>query len=120
MSAPALEVLATASPAWVAVMVVTVLVDVGARGGSLAGPARADRADPVSTGAWLHLHRLSREQRPARPAGELVRSHELGEGEGVSRTTVLGTVVVERVVDTVIVVAIAALAVVVLSVRGVM
>jgi uncharacterized protein (TIRG00374 family) len=38
----------------------------------------------------------------------------------VSRTTVLGTVVVERVVDTVMVVAIAALAVVVLSVRGVM
>ena len=38
----------------------------------------------------------------------------------MSRTTVLGTVVVERVVDTVMVVAIAALAVVVLSVRGVM
>ena len=38
----------------------------------------------------------------------------------MSRPTVLGTVVVERVVDTVMVVAIAAIAVLVLSVRGVM
>ena len=48
-----------------------------------------------------------------------MRSHALGEGEGVSRTTVLGTVVVERIVDTVIVVALAALAVVLLDVGGV-
>jgi uncharacterized protein (TIRG00374 family) len=56
---------------------------------------------------------------PAR-LGELFRSHALGEGEGISRTTVLGTVVVERIVDTAIVVGLAALAVVVLSVRGAM
>ena len=56
---------------------------------------------------------------PAR-LGELVRTHALGEGEGLSRTTVLGTVVVERIVDTVMVVAIAAVSVLVLSVRGVM
>ena len=55
---------------------------------------------------------------PAR-LGELVRSHALGEGEGLSRTTVLGTVVVERIVDTVIVVGLAALAVLTLGVGGV-
>ena len=55
---------------------------------------------------------------PAR-LGELVRSHALGEGEGLSRTTVLGTVVVERIVDTVIVVGLAALAVLVLGVGGI-
>jgi len=49
-----------------------------------------------------------------------VRSHALGEGEGVSRPTVLGTVVVERIVDTVIVVALAGIAVVALGVGGVM
>jgi hypothetical protein len=56
---------------------------------------------------------------PAR-LGELVRSHSLGEKEGIARTTVLGTVVVERVVDTVMVVAIASVSVLVLSIRGVM
>jgi hypothetical protein len=55
---------------------------------------------------------------PAR-LGELVRSHYLGDREGLSRTTTLGTVVVERVVDFIVVVAIAAAAILVLSVRGV-
>ena len=36
---------------------------------------------------------------PAR-LGELVRSHHLGDRTGVSRASILGTVVVERVVDT--------------------
>ena len=35
---------------------------------------------------------------PAR-LGELVRSHYLGDREGISRASALGTVVVERVVD---------------------
>ena len=55
---------------------------------------------------------------PAR-LGEVVRSHDLGERSGISRTTILGTVVVERVVDTVVVVAIAAIAILVMSVRGI-
>jgi uncharacterized protein (TIRG00374 family) len=55
---------------------------------------------------------------PAR-LGELVRSHYLGDREGISRAAALGTVVVERVVDLAIVVAIASLALLVLSVRGI-
>lgn len=55
---------------------------------------------------------------PAR-LGELVRSHHLGDRAGISRASVLGTVVVERVVDTGVLVAIASVAIVVLSVRGV-
>ena len=56
---------------------------------------------------------------PAR-LGELVRSHYLGDREGLSRASALGTVVVERVVDLVAVVAIASVALLVLSVRGVL
>ena len=55
---------------------------------------------------------------PAR-LGEVVRSHDLGERTGISRSTILGTVVVERVVDTVVVVSIAAVAILVMSIRGV-
>jgi uncharacterized protein (TIRG00374 family) len=55
---------------------------------------------------------------PAR-LGELIRVHYLGDREGISRAAALGTVVVERVVDLVAVVAIAAVALLVLSVRGV-
>ena len=68
---------------------------------------------------YTYIGYLANNVLPAR-LGELYRSHALGEGEGVSRTTVLGTVVVERVVDTVMVVAIASVAVLVLSVRGAM
>jgi uncharacterized protein (TIRG00374 family) len=55
---------------------------------------------------------------PAR-LGEVVRSHEMGERSGLSKSTILGTIVVERVVDTLVVVVIAAVAIFVLSVRGV-
>ncbi len=55
---------------------------------------------------------------PAR-LGELVRSHYLGDREGMSRATTLGTIVVERVVDTVVLVAIASAAILVLHVRGI-
>ena len=102
------------------VMLVTSTVDVGARGARWQRLLAPIAAAPVPAGPRLHVHRLPRQQRPAGPARRAVRSHALGEGEGISRTTVLGTVVVERVVDTVMVVAIAALAVLVLSVRGVM
>lgn len=55
---------------------------------------------------------------PAR-LGELVRSHDLGERSALSKPTILGTIVVERVIDTLVVVVIAAGAIFVLSVRGV-
>jgi uncharacterized protein (TIRG00374 family) len=55
---------------------------------------------------------------PAR-LGELIRVHYLGDREGISRASALGTVVVERVVDLVAVVAIGSVSLLVLSVRGV-
>lgn len=116
----ALEVLATASPVWIGVMVVTVFLDVAARGArwrALLVPIKPIRYLRVL--GYTYIGYLANNVLPAR-LGELYRSHALGEGEGISRTTVLGTVVVERVVDTVIVVGLAAFAVVVLSVRGVM
>ena len=116
--AAAFDVLSTASPFWIAVMLVTTTVDVGARGArwrALLGPIAALPYRRVL--GYTYVGYLANNVLPAR-LGELYRSHALGEGEGVSRTTVLGTVVVERVVDTIMVVAIAALAVVVLSVRG--
>ena len=116
----ALEVLGTASPAWIAVMLITTTVDIAARGArwrALLAPIAPLRYRRVL--GYTYIGYLANNVLPAR-LGELYRSHALGEGEGISRTTVLGTVVVERVVDTVMVVAIAALAVVVLSVRGVM
>jgi uncharacterized protein (TIRG00374 family) len=116
----ALQVLATASPAWIAVMLVTTTVDIGARGArwrALLAPIAPLPYRRVL--GYTYIGYLANNVLPAR-LGELYRSHALGEGEGVSRPTVLGTVVVERVVDTVMVVAIASFAVLVLSVRGVM
>jgi hypothetical protein len=66
---------------------------------------------------YLLIGYLANNVLPAR-LGELVRAHYLGDREGVSRTTTLGTIVVERVIDTVVVVAIAAFAIVILGVRG--
>ncbi len=116
----AFDVLRTASPAWIAVMLVTATVDVACRAARwrvLLAPIAALRYRRVL--AYTYLGYLANNILPAR-LGELYRSHALGEGEDISRTTVLGTVVVERVVDTVMVVAIASLSVVVLSARGVM
>jgi uncharacterized protein (TIRG00374 family) len=116
----ALEVLADADLRWIGLMVVAALLDVGARGARWRWLLR-----PIKVvGYWrmlgyTYIGYLANNVLPAR-LGELVRSHAAGEGEGLSRTTVLGTVVVERVVDTVIVVGLAALAVVVLSARGMM
>jgi uncharacterized protein (TIRG00374 family) len=68
---------------------------------------------------YLLIGYLANNVLPAR-LGELVRSHYLGDREGLSRTTALGTVVVERVIDTTTVVLIAAGAILLLSVRGVL
>jgi uncharacterized protein (TIRG00374 family) len=116
--AAALDVLRCASPVWIGAMIVTVLIDVGSRSArwrALIAPIAGVPYRRVL--GYTFVGYLANNVLPAR-LGELVRSHALGEGEGISRTTVLGTVVVERVVDTLIVVGLAALAVVVLSVRG--
>jgi uncharacterized protein (TIRG00374 family) len=116
----ALEVLSDANPAWIGLMAVTAFVDVAARAARwrwLLIPIKVVRY--LRMLGYTLIGYLANNVLPAR-LGELVRSHAAGEGEGISRTTVLGTVVVERLVDTVIVVGLAALAVVVLSVRGVM
>ncbi len=118
--AAAWTVLRTASPAWIGVMMITATVDIGARGArwrSLLAPIAPLPYRRVL--GYTYIGYLANNVLPAR-LGELYRSHALGDGEDVSRTTVLGTVVVERVVDTVMVVAIAAVAVLVLSVRGLM
>ena len=115
----AIDVLRGASIAIVGLMLVSVLFDVASR----AARWRALLV-PITRVPYPHVlgytfvGYLANNVLPAR-LGELVRSHALGEGEGVSRTTVLGTVVVERIVDTVIVVALAAAAVVVLGVGGI-
>lgn len=115
----ALDALRRANAAAVGLMIVTVALDVGARAGrwrALLSPIASVRY-PRALG-YTYLGYLANNVLPAR-LGELVRSHALGEGEGLSRTTVLGTVVVERIVDTVIVVGLAAVAVVILGVGGV-
>ena len=114
------DVLRGADPLWLVPMLLAVVVDVAARAArwqTLLRPIAFVRYRRVL--GYTYLGYLANNILPAR-LGELVRVHALGEGEGISRTTVLGTVVVERVVDTVMVVGIAALSVVVLSVRGVM
>jgi len=116
----AMDVLRTANPVWILAMVGIVVLDVAARGGRwrvLLAPIQ--RIPYRRVLGYTYLGYLANNVLPAR-LGELVRSHALGEGEGISRPTVLGTVVVERIVDTVIVVALAGIAVVALGVGGVM
>lgn len=115
----ALALLGRTSPAVVLAMIGSGLVDVGARGArwrALLAPIRSIPYRRVL--GYTYVGYLANNVLPAR-LGELVRSHAVGEREGISRTTVLGTVVVERIVDTVIVVALAAVAVVALGVGGV-
>ena len=95
-------------------------VDIGAPGAPLAAPRsrRSTGSATCRSSSYLLIGYLANNVLPAR-LGELVRCHYLGDREGISRTTVLGTVVVERVVDTAVVVAIASVAILVLHVRGV-
>jgi glycosyltransferase 2 family protein len=117
--AAAADVLRQANLAIVALMAVTVVLDVAARGArwqALLAPIA--RVPYLHVLGYTFVGYLANNVLPAR-LGELVRAHALGEGEGVSRTTVLGTIVVERIVDTVIVVGLAAIAVIVLGVGGI-
>lgn len=114
----AIDVLRQANLAIVALMAVAVVLDVSSRAArwrSLLAPIAHVRYLRVV--GYTFVGYLANNVLPAR-LGELVRAHALGEGEGISRTTVLGTVVVERILDTVIVVGLAALAVIVLGVGG--
>ena len=117
--AAAWAVLRDADARWVAVLILFVCADVtlrAVRWRVLLSPV----ADvPVRTTlASLLVGYLANNILPAR-LGELVRTQDLGERTGLSRSMILGTIVVERVVDTVVVVGIAALAILVLSVRGI-
>jgi uncharacterized protein (TIRG00374 family) len=116
----AIEVLRGADLAIVGLMVVTVFLDVafrGARWRALLMPIQ--RVPYPHMLGYTYVGYLANNVLPAR-LGELVRAHAVGEGEGLSRTTALGTIVVERILDTLIVVGLAAVAIVVLGVGGVL
>jgi uncharacterized protein (TIRG00374 family) len=111
--------LQSANPTWVALLVGFVGIDIALR--ALRWRMLLAPLAPVpyrAALASLLVGYLANNVLPAR-LGEIVRSHDLGTRTGVSRSTILGTIVVERVVDTLVVVAIAALAILVLSVRGI-
>jgi uncharacterized protein (TIRG00374 family) len=113
------DILRTAIPAWILASVSLQAADVlirAARWQQLVAPIKWVRFRPML--AYLLVGYLANNILPAR-LGELVRSHYLGDREGISRASALGTVVVERVVDTAVVVTIGALAIFVLHVRGV-
>jgi uncharacterized membrane protein YbhN (UPF0104 family) len=112
------EALRGASPVWLAIVAGLVALDIvlrAVRWRRLLAPIR--RVGALAVLDYLLIGYLANNILPAR-LGEVVRCHFLGDREGISRTTVIGTVVVERVVDIAVVVAIAAVAVLVLSIRG--
>jgi uncharacterized protein (TIRG00374 family) len=117
--AAAFEAVRTADPRWVALLVAFLAVDIvlrAVRWRVLLRPlAAVSFRDTLSS---LLVGYLANNVLPAR-LGEIVRSHDLGERTGVSRSAILGTIVIERIVDTFVVVSIAAAAILVLSVRGV-
>lgn len=117
--AAAWAVLRDANLAFAAAAAGCIALDVALRALRWQGLLRPVASLPLPTvGASLLVGYLANNVLPAR-LGELVRSHHLGDRTGVSRASVLGTVVVERVVDTGVLVAIASAAIVVLSVRGI-
>jgi uncharacterized protein (TIRG00374 family) len=112
-------ILRGAAPGWLAVALGLFALDVlirAVRWQRLVRPLGAVRFIPML--GYLLVGYLANNVLPAR-LGELVRSHYLGDREGISRASTLGTVVVERVVDIGVVVAIGAAAILVLRVRGV-
>jgi uncharacterized protein (TIRG00374 family) len=114
-----IEILRAADLGWIVLVAAFVVVDLltrALRWQRLVAPIGHVGFLPML--AYLLIGYLANNVLPAR-LGELVRSHYLGDREGLSRTTTLGTVVVERVVDFVVVVAIASAAILVLSVRGI-
>jgi hypothetical protein len=113
------SIIQTANPAWLGVGLLFLSADIlfrAVRWQRLILPIQRVRFLPIL--GYLLVGYLANNVLPAR-LGELVRSHYLGDRERISRASTLGTVVVERVVDIVVLVAIAALAILVLNVRGV-
>ena len=113
------RVLGRANIVFVLVLLGSTCVDLAcrtARWKGLLAPIRRIGFGPVL--GYLLVGYLANNVLPAR-LGELVRSHYLGDREGLSRATALGTIVVERVVDTAVLVTIAAVAIVLLHVRGI-
>ena len=113
------DVLRRAEAGWILLLVGLVTTDVvlrAIRWRVLLRPVA--RVSLRATLSSLLVGYLANNVLPAR-LGEIVRSHHLGAATGLSRTTILGTIVVERVVDTLVVVTIAAVAILVLSVRGI-
>ena len=111
-------ILGQASLAWIGVMLLFQVIDLvlrALRWQRLVEPIHHVRFLPML--GYLLIGYLANNVLPAR-LGELVRAHYLGDREGISRTTTLGTIVVERVVDTVVVVSLASIAILVLQVRG--
>lgn len=108
-----------AQPQWLALLVAFILIDLGVRALRwrvlLSPVGRVAYRDSLGS---LLVGYLANNVLPAR-LGEFVRSHDMGERTGLSKSTILGTIVVERVMDTLVVVVIASLAIFVLSVRGV-
>jgi len=113
------DILSHADLRWFALGASFMALDLGFRAlrwQRLLRPIATVRYSPML--GYLLIGYLANNILPAR-LGELVRSHYLGDREGISRAAALGTVVVERVVDLVACVAIAATALLILSVRGV-
>jgi uncharacterized protein (TIRG00374 family) len=117
--AQTIDLLAGARPAWLLLAAAGVVSDLAFRALRWQILVRPIGHVPLRRlSGYMLVGYLANNVLPAR-LGELVRSHYLGDREGISRTSTLGTVVVERVVDTVVLVAIGAVAILVLNVRGV-
>jgi hypothetical protein len=71
----------------------------------------------VHTLGYLLIGYLANNLLPGR-VGELVRSHYVGDREGFSRASALGTIVVERTLDVAVLVVIASGAILILDIRG--
>ncbi|MGD0020244.1 MAG: lysylphosphatidylglycerol synthase transmembrane domain-containing protein [Candidatus Limnocylindrales bacterium] len=113
------ELLGGARPAWLMLAVAAVIGDLVFRALRWQILIRPICRVPLRRlSAYMLVGYLANNVLPAR-LGELVRSHYLGDREGISRSATLGTVVVERVVDTVVLVGIGAAAILILNVRGV-
>jgi uncharacterized protein (TIRG00374 family) len=113
------DVIRGTRPGWLVLAAAAVTADLAFR--ALRWQALIAPIHPVPLrrlSAYMLVGYLANNVLPAR-LGELVRCHYLGDREGISRSATLGTVVVERVVDTVVLVGIGAVAILVLNVRGV-
>jgi uncharacterized protein (TIRG00374 family) len=113
------DLLGGAKPAWLLLAVAGVVADLffrALRWQCLIAPIKPVPLRRLS--AYMLVGYLANNVLPAR-LGELVRSHYLGDREGISRSATLGTVVVERIVDTVVLVGIGAAAILILNIRGV-